>query len=98
MLSEKILAGEELTYEELTKLYAIMWDDDAIEFVDDLDNGDTGQVIFKVNDTLYAIDWELKEELAVTTQPYMAQKRTKLIEVPEYVAVDATICRPANLI
>lgn len=93
MLSDKILAGEELTYEELTTLYAIMWDDDAIEFVDDLDDGETGQVIFKINDTLYAIDWELKEELAVTSQPYVAQKRMMLIEVPQYVPADITICR-----
>lgn len=85
MLSEKILAGEELTYDELTKLYAIMWDDEAISFVDDLDNEDRGQVIFEINQELYAIDWELNDELAVTSQPYKVQKRTKLIEIPEYV-------------
>ena len=91
MLAEKILAGKELTYDELTMIYAIMWEDKQIKLVDDIDDGDCGQVIIEVNDTLYAIDWKIDDELAVTSQPYKVYKRTKLIEVPEYVKVDQCI-------
>lgn len=93
MLAEKILAGEELTYSELTTIYAIMWEDEQIQFVDDIDKDNYGQVIFKINDELYAIDWELDDELAVTTQPYKVMKRTKVIEVPEYVRCDNCILK-----
>lgn len=91
MLAEKILAGEELTYDELTTIYAIIWDDKRVKFVDDMDEGDFGQVIFEIDDTLYAIDWKIDDELAVTSQPYKVYKRTKLIEVPEYVKCDQCI-------
>lgn len=93
MLAEKILAGEELTYDELTKIYAIMWDEKSIKFVDDLDAGDHGQVIFEIDKTLYAIDWEISDELAVTSQPYKVQKHIKLVEVPEYVRCDSCILK-----
>ena len=93
MLAEKILAGEDLTYDELTKIYAIMWDEDSIIFVDDLDAGDHGQVIFEINKALYAIDWKIDDELAVTSQPYKVQKQIKLVEVPEYVRCDNCILK-----
>lgn len=93
MLSEKILSGAELTHDELMDLFAIMWDEEAIKYIDDVDNNDNGQVVFEINKELYAIDWgvvdlELDKEIVVKGQPYRVNKRIKLVEVPEYVRCD----------
>ena len=49
MLSEKILSGEKLTQDELLELFALMWDEEAIKYIDDIDNKDHGQVIFEID-------------------------------------------------
>ena len=98
MLSKKILSGEKLTQDELLELFALMWDEEAIKYIDDIDNTDHGQVIFEIDKEMYVIDWsvvdlEYDKEIVVKDQPYRVNKRIKMIEVPEYVRCDDCIVR-----
>lgn len=97
LLADKILNHEELTEYELRQIAYEDWEiEEPIEFVEEIEGDDHRwdreiKTIISVRGILYALDWRRAltemQENGFYNQPYQVEKRTKIVEIAEYIKV-----------